>query len=220
MRPLARSLVFLVAAAAALPIVIDAQSTPATARSEARIQLGQLLFDDERYWEAIQVFDQAKTGAGPEQVVRASSGLLKSLLQVAEFTKAREEAEFLIARAPRDPAVLGLHGDALWSVGLFDEAEQAYRDLLALDPASGAGRHGLAKSLATRREFDEALDWVQSAIEVSPDVPAFHHALGFIYQRMHRFQDAAAAYERYIGLLPSSANSEKVAWARPTSWRR
>ena len=215
MRPVARTLVFLAAAAAALPIVIDAQSTPATARSEARIQLGSQLFDDQRYWEAIPAFDQAKTGAGPEQIVRASSGLLRSLLQVAEFTEARDEAEFLVARAPADDSdVLGLYGDALWAVGLFDEAEQVYRDLLAMDPESGAGRHGLAKSLATRRDFDDALDWIQAALDVSPDTPAFHHTLGFIYQRMHRFQDAADAYERYVALLPSAANTEKADWAR------
>ena len=85
MRRVAQTLVCLVAAGVAIPMVIDAQSTPATARSEARIQLGNLLFDDQRYWEAIPVFDEAKADAGPDQLAIASGGLLRSLLQVASF---------------------------------------------------------------------------------------------------------------------------------------
>ena len=67
------------------PIVIDANSTPASARSEIRLELGDLLFGDERYWEAIVAYERAKEGAKPGQLVRAARGLLRSLLQVAEF---------------------------------------------------------------------------------------------------------------------------------------
>ena len=68
MRLTARTLVFVLAVAIALPIIIDAQSTPTTARSEARIQLGDLLFGDQRFWEAIRVYDQAKEGTTQEQL--------------------------------------------------------------------------------------------------------------------------------------------------------
>ena len=214
MRLAARTLVFLVAGAMALPIVIAAQSTPTTAASETRVQLGDLLRLDQRFWEAIPVYDQAKEGATTEQLVRASSGMLKALLQVAEFTRAWREAEYLRELAPRDPEALALGGDALWSAGLFDEAEQAYRDVLSIDPASGEGRHGVAKSLATRHQYSEALDWVEAALAVSADTAVFHHTLGLIYQRMHRFPEAAAAFERYVDLLPANTTSERQNWAR------
>ena len=215
MRLTARALVFVLAVAMALPIVIDAQSTPTTARIETRIQLGDLLFGDQRFWEAIRVYDQAKEGATQEQLVRASTGLLEALLQVAEFTRALQEAEYLHGVAPQDHAVLALNGDAQWAAGLFDEAEQVYRDVLVLDSQSGRARNGLARSLATRNRYDEALDWAEAAIEVSPDRAAFHHTLGFIYKLMHRFPEAADAYEHYVDLLaPHNANTEKANWAR------
>ena len=216
MRLTARILVFVLAVAMALPIVIDAQSAPTAARSETRIQLGDLLFRDQRFWEAIPVYDQAKEGATQEQIVRASTGLLESLLQVAEFTWALREAEYLHEAAPQDNAALALAGDAQWAAGLFDEAEQVYRDVLVLDPQSGRARHGLAKSLATRNRYDEALDWAEAALEVSPDRAAFHHTLGSIYQLMHRFPETADAYERYVDLLVAqhSANTDKENWAR------
>ena len=215
MRLTARTLVFVLAVAMALPIVIDAQSTPTTARIETRIQLGDLLFGDRRFWEAIPVYNQAKEGATQEQLVRASTGLLGALLQVAEFTRALWESEYLHGVAPQDHAVLALTGDAQWAAGLFDEAEQVYRDVLVLDPESGRARHGLAKSLATRSRYDEALDWAEAALEVSPDRAVFHHTLGSIYRLMHRFPEAADAYEHYVDLLAAqNANTEKANWAR------
>ena len=87
MRIAARTLVFVLAVAMALPIVIDAQSTPTTARSETRVQLGDLLLGDHRFWEAIQVYDQAKAGATQEQLVRASTGMIEALTQVGEFAR-------------------------------------------------------------------------------------------------------------------------------------
>ena len=169
MRLAARTLVFVVAGAMALPVVIGARSTPTTARSETRIQLADLLLGDQRYLEAILVYDQAKEGATQEQRVRASTGLLEALVRVADFTRALQEAEYLRELAPQDPKALALNGDAWWAAGLFDEAEQVYRDVLAIDPESGGARNGLAKSLATRHQHDEALDWAEAALEVSPD---------------------------------------------------
>ena len=209
-----RTLLLVAAVASALPTIMGAQSTSATSRGEVRIQLGNLLVDDQRYWEAIRVFDEAREYATGEQRVRVASGMLKALLPVAEFTRAQIEAQVLRELAPEQPEALALIADALWAGGLFDEAEAVYRDVLTLDPESGEGRHGLAKSLATRQQYDEALDWLEAAFEVSPGVPAFHHTLGHIYQRMHRFSEAADAYQRYVDLLPPLAQNEKADWAR------
>ena len=213
MRLASRALMF-VAALVALSVVLGAQSTPTAARVETRIQLGNLLLDDLRYWEAIRAFEEAQEGATDEQRARSSAGMLKALLPVAEFTRAQIEAQVLREIAPGDPEITALIGDVSWGGGLFDEAEQLYRDALALDPGSGAARHGVARSLTTRQQYDQALDWVQAALEVNPDSAAAHHTLGYIHQRMRRFGDAADAYERYAQLLPDWIDSEKGDWAR------
>ena len=214
MKRASRAPLLLLAAATALPVILSAQAIPSTAQVESRLQLGTLLLGDLRYWEAIRVFDTAKAGASDDQLVRASSGMLQALLPVAEFTRAQLEAQFLREMAPQNPVVLGLIGDALWGGGLFDEAEAVYRDALAADPDSARGRHGLARSLTTRQQYDEALDWANAALEISPDEPSIHHTIGYIHQRMRRFPDAADAYENYVTLLPMSAEREKADWAR------
>ena len=213
MRLASRALI-LAAVLAGLSVVLGAQPTPTASRIENRIQLGGLLLDDLRYWEAIRAFEEALEGPTDEQRVRASAGMLRALLPVAEFTRAQIEAQVLSELAPADPGVLALVGDALWGGGLFDEAEQFYRDALALDPASGAARHGVAKGLTTRQRYDDALDWVQAALDATPDLAAAYHTMGYIHRRMRRFADAADAYERYIELLPAWAETEKAGWAR------
>ncbi len=213
MRLASRALI-IAAGLAALSVVLGAQSTPTASRVETRLQLGNLLLEDLRYWEAIRTFEEAQEGATDEQRVRSSTGMLRALLPVAEFTRAQMEAQVLREIAPGDPDITALIGDALWGGGLFDEAEQLYRDALAMDPGSGAARHGVARSLTTRQRYSEALDWVQAALGAAPDSAAVHHTLGYIHRRMRRFGDAADAYERYVELLPAWIDTEKADWAR------
>ena len=206
-----RGLLAVLAVAAAVPIVIDADSTPASARSEIQLQLGDLLFTDERFWEAIPVYDRAKEGAKPEQLQRASAGLLRSLLRVAEFTRAYHEGLFLRDLQPADPEVRALYADGLWASGLFEEAEEVYRDVVAEHPSSLRGRHGLGRSLAARNKLEAALAEVQAVAGAAPE---YHHTLGTIYRRLRRYEDAAQAFERYLEQLPSDRRTDKAEWAR------
>ena len=121
---------------AAVPIIIGAESTTDSARSEVRLQLADLLYGDQRYWEALSAYENAKQGARRDQLLRASGGLLKSLLHIAEFTRAQQEADFLYSLDPVDSEYRALYADALWAFGLFTEAEQVYEDVLDRDPGS------------------------------------------------------------------------------------
>ena len=209
-----RGVVLALAAAAAAPIVIDANSTPSSARSEIRLQLGDLLFGDERYWEAVVAYERAKEGAKPVQLVRATRGLLRSLLQVAEFARAHQEAEILTEIAdPDDSASRGLYADALWASGLFAEAEAVYRDVLALDPQDGSARHGLARGLAARGRLEEGLAEAQAAIAAS-EAPEVYHTLSTIFRRLRRYPEAAEALNAYVERLPGTRRTEKAQWAR------
>ena len=214
MRTGLRSLVAAAAVAATIPIVTGADSSPATARSEVQLQLGDLLFGDERYFEAAKAYERAKQGASDRQLLRALTGEIRAFLYVAEFTRVYREATSLRALAPRNPVALALYGDAVWAAGLLQEAEPAYRDALALNPDEARARHGLARSLAARSRLADAMTELQAALALTPNDGEFHYTLSSIYRRMNRFPEAADALEQYARLLPNSGGSEKVAWAR------
>ena len=214
MRIRLRSLVAAAAVAATIPIVIGADSTLATARSEVQLQLGDLLFGDERYYDAAFAYGRAKQGASDRQLVRALTGEIRAFLLVAEFLAVHHEATSLRALAPRNPAVLTLYGDATWAAGLLQEAEPAYKDALALNPDEARARHGLARSLAARGRLADAMTELQAALALTPTDSEFHHTLGSLYRRMYRFPEAADALEQYVRLQPNPEDSEKVGWAR------
>src|SRR5437762_3403280 len=118
------------------------------ADADLQFQLGTLLFDETRYWEAMQAFDRATQAEDAALATRARKGKVRTALRVAEFGTARKEAETLRQALPRDAEARSLYGDALWSSGLFDEAEAEYRDALTMTPESARARFGYARSLA------------------------------------------------------------------------
>ncbi len=207
---------FVFALALAGALALRASDTDiASYDAELQYQLASVLFDDTRYAEAMEAFRRAATAStDPALVLRAKKGRVRSALRIAEFTVAREEAQRLRAETPRDPEVLTLNGDSLWGAGLFDESDGAYKDALALTPGSSRGRFGLARSLATRNRLDDALNEALASSAAAPRDAEIHHAVGDIYERLHRFDEAANAYMNYINLLPNRDRSEKAAWSR------
>lgn len=206
------SVVLMLIAAASL--VIHADDTPPSQAADVQLQLGGMLFAEGRYNDSLEAYRNAVKTTDTSLQRSARAGLIVSALRVAEFDLARHEAETLVRTAPRDASALALYGDALWASGLFEEAEGRYRDALSLDPNLARGLHGTARSLLARNQLDEALNQAQAALRLAPRDLEIHHTVGAIYERMHKFEEAAAAYGNYVNLLPNKDTSEKAAWSR------
>jgi tetratricopeptide (TPR) repeat protein len=212
MRSGLRPPILALSAALLVPLVLAARPQ-VTGPAETQLQLADLLFADGRYDEAAEAYRRVLS-SGP-QALRppARSGLVKSLLRVGGFYEARQTAQDLRDAAPQDAGAQALYADALWASGLFEEAEEAFRQALALDPEEARARHGVARALAARSRLDEALTDAQAALALSPKEDAFHYTLSEIYERMHRFDDAAAALTRYVALLRDRDHGERAGWA-------
>ncbi len=209
-----RWLVTLAALVAATPLISLAVSDTESASADIQLQLGNLLFSEGRYEEALEAYGHARQAPQKEQRLKASSGYIRSALRVAEFARAREEALTLRRAAPQSADALALYGDAQWATGLFDEAESAFNDALALDSSLARGHHGIARALAARSQLPAAMDEAQAALGLAPRDGEIYHTVGSIYERMHRFEEAAIAFGNYVNLLPNKDRSEKAAWSR------
>ena len=186
----------------------------ASGDADLQFQLGTLLFEETRYREALDAFDRATRSDDRALTVRARKGKVRTALKVAEFSLARREADLLRAEARTDPEALALHGDAVWAAGLFDEADDSYSDAVTMAPGSARAQFGTARSLAAHNRLDEALNAARAALAASPGDGEIYALIGDIYERLNRFDEAAAAYTNYINLLPNKDRSEKAAWAR------
>jgi len=192
----------------------SADVSSASQTGEVQLRLGQVFFAEGRFSDAFDAYQRALRASPPADVRAARSGLVQSALRVAEFQVARAEAEILLASSPEDPAARALYADALWAAGLFEEAESHYKDVVAQVPDLARGRHGIARSLAARSRLDLALDEAQAALRLAPRDLEIHHTVGTVYERLHRFEEAAAAYSNYVNLLPNKDRSDKADWAR------
>src|SRR6185436_5494446 len=179
-----------------------------------QFQLGTLLFEETRYREALDAFRKAVNADSKSLAIQARMGVVKSALRLGEFVEAQKEANTLKKQAPTQADVIAIHADALWSAGLFDEAHQEFKDALAVQPELSRGHHGLARALASQNKLEEALNEAQMALKLAPRDEEIHHTVGSIFERMRRYEQAAAAYGNYVNLLPNKDRSDKAAWSR------
>jgi tetratricopeptide (TPR) repeat protein len=152
----------------AASLMIHADSQVPSQSADIQLRLGRMLFDQGQYPEALDAYRNAVTSEDSQIVRQARAGLIQSALRVAEFVSARTEANVLLKMAPRDPDVLALYADSLWASGLFEQAEDQYREALALAPELARGRHGMARALLARSKLDEAMNEAQAPLRLSP----------------------------------------------------
>ena len=181
---------------------------------EVQVQMAKLLFADGRYIDAFDAFEQAKTSDDPRIRRQGLTGGVMTALRIGDFSHAYADAQTLMKSGPVDAEVRSLYGDALWAVGLFEESEKAFQDAVAAAPADPRALHGMARGLAAKNKMNDALQMAQTAMTASPRDAEIHHTVGSIYERMHRYEEAANAYSSYINLLPNKDRSAKAAWAR------
>jgi len=179
-----------------------------------QLQLGTLLFNDGRYSEAFDAFEAIKGIDDPSLRREALRGCVQTALRLGDFSHAYADVQILMHMAGHDAEVLALYGDALWATGQFEDAEKQYRQSLTLVPGNPRGLHGFARSLAAQNKLAEALDTAQVALTTSPRDAEIHHTVGSIYEKLHRYEEAANAFSSYINLLPNKDHSAKAAWAR------
>ena len=201
----------IVVAAASLVIRADVPSSQA---SEVQLQLGNVLFSEGRYLDALDAYKNSLKVAPADSSRAPRMGVINSALRVAEFDLARHEAEMLVKTNPGGPDVLSLYGDSLWASGLFEQAETRYRDALAKVPDLARGHHGMARALAARSRLPDAMNEAQAALRLAPRDLEIHHTVGTIFERMHKYEEAAGAFSNYVNLLPNKDHSEKADWSR------
>ena len=197
--------------AAGLVMAVDAFSPPET--PEIQLQLGNLLYADGRFSEALTAYEHAVVSPEPRVRIPARIGLVQSALRVGGFQQARSEALVLRQERPSDAFALTVYGDAMWSAGLFEEAELGYAEALALQPEEARGHNGVARVLSARARYDEALEHALRAVRLEPREADYHHTLGNVYERLGRYDHAATALGSFINLLPKGLADSRAVWA-------
>ena len=112
-------------------------------------------------------------------------------------------------RKPRPPDIDSLLQAAYqaYVAGRRDEAENALRGILEIDPANTAAWNNLASLLSESGRNVDAEAAYRKAIALNPDFPDFHSNLGNLLRATGRPAEAEESYRRAIRLDPKDASN-------------
>jgi tetratricopeptide (TPR) repeat protein len=91
--------------------------------------------------------------------------------------------------------------------GQFAQAEQIYRQVLAVDPRQFDAWHLLGLALHQQGHSDDALQHLKEALRLRPDSSEAHYNLGNVLRDLKRPAEAAASYQQALRWRPDSAET-------------
>ncbi len=87
-------------------------------------------------------------------------------------------------------------------------AEQAYREILNNEPKRADVEHLLGIVLAQQQKYEEALIWLERAVQEDPKQPALQNSLANLYKNLGNLDLAKKHYEKALQLKPDYATAQ------------
>jgi len=102
---------------------------------------------------------------------------------------AEREFRRAIELNPRDADAHRLYGEALRSMGRFEEAIAEFRRALALDPTSLINNRSLGAAFHSARQYDQAIEQYHKTLEMDPNFRLVHANLGKAYLQKSMYKE-------------------------------
>jgi len=106
--------------------------------------------------------------------------------------------------AARDPQKLFEAGEAALHAGKLDEAERAFREVVAINPGAAGAYANLGVIQMRRKQWPQALEMLQKAEKLAPDIAGIRLNIGLVYFRQNDFARAIRPFESVLQQSPDS----------------
>jgi tetratricopeptide (TPR) repeat protein len=166
---------------------------------------GVALLEQFRAEEAAQAFREALRIDPGLAIARLNLAI--ALFNVPDPPAARREAAAAAEVRPDLPQPQYILGLVARAENRVDDAQAAFRKVLALDPADVGARVNLGQILLQERRYDEAIAELRAAIASEPYNATAVYNLGLALTRAGQAQDGQAAMERFRALRDSGAGT-------------
>ena len=93
-----------------------------------------------------------------------------------------------------NPEQLFHEGEAALKKNNLDAAEHSFRGVLAVDPKAAGAYANLGVISMRRKQWPQALDMLQKAEHLAPQVPGIRLNLGLVYYRQNQFPGGDRAF--------------------------
>jgi len=121
-----------------------------------------------------------------------------------------EAAKYLELPAKSDPANIELHrvlAQSCLSAKEYPCALAEFRQILERDPDSAAAHMLSGEALDGLGRTVEALPEFEAAAKAAPREPNFNFGLGYLYWKLHKYDEAKAAFESELSIDPAHAQA-------------
>jgi len=166
--------------------------------------LGVTLTSQNRFTEALQLFDSAQAKA--PDMAHVEYARANALQGVGDFDAAVESYRQAIAKNPLD---IQAHNDLnglLYRRGDDEQFLRSYDDAFALFPTAGGLPLAKANFLFIREDFDNARDAYEIAAMALPDLAKPHDGLGMVHARKGDFEAAIREHEIAVAREPQNGD--------------
>jgi uncharacterized protein (TIGR03032 family) len=107
----------------------------------------------------------------------------------------------------RSPAYHFQHGNELYKQGKLNQAIDAFRQCVALQPEFPNARYHLGVALGDAEGYEEAGAYLEQVVQVEPEKAEAHNSLGYVSSRQRQLHKAISHWQRAIELKPNYAQA-------------
>lgn len=152
--------------------------------------------------KAVALLRQARTLTPTDPLVEVR--LARSQQAAGKDADAVRTLQAAVTKFPKEPAVKLSLASTLERAKKYAEAEAVFREMIADDPANADALNSLGYMLAERgQKLDEAVQFVERALQIEPGNGAYLDSLGWAYYKQNRFDRAEAPLREAAKLLPT-----------------
>lgn len=172
-----------------------------------KLALAQQLADEGKGDEAIQLARSVLAGDSSDRESFAGlSQLYARLKRWKEAEDALSEADKLATR-PEERAYVNYFRGVLYDrQKKYEQAEQAFRQVLADDPNNSSTLNNLGYMMADHNlHVEEALNMIKRALEFEPENGAYLDSLGWAYFKLGKYEEAEENLRKASDKTPNDA---------------
>lgn len=174
------------------------QSRDKDTKQQSRIyyRMGECFVRVDRMREAFGSYQNAAI-ADPDNV-DAQLRIGEFLLSAGAAERARDQAENIMRRFPRNGEAVALWAAAMESTGDKEKAKQAYREALSLDPSRVSVAIALADLYNSEDDTGHAQEVLEESARNNPKDASPWLAIARLHEQQGELKDAETAYRRAV----------------------
>ncbi len=175
---------------------------------EARLRIAQVLLLDDKQDEALSHLDSMLKGSQSNESLIRIYGAKAGIFQDAgEYQQAVDVFTSALGVLPGNIDLLYSRALTAERIDRLDILENDLRAILEQDPDNGHALNALGYTLADRTtRYDEALGYLEKAIQILPDDAAVIDSMGWVLYRLGNYEESI----RYLRMALSKMNDAEI----------